>query len=170
MPTDTRKLDEVACAVGYFDADQRNLYSNAVAARWMRLRPDELRGRAMREILGEERYTQRLPHIEAVLSGVVEEFEGDISYPDGATRHVHMTLSPIQIDGRVVAFFITTIDLGAISADASPGALHDFLIAAVIKEGDLTEPLTEDVVAKMRSLLDTVKWHLAEVRHRLGPA
>jgi PAS domain-containing protein len=165
-------LDEVVIAVGYFDAEERCVFVNPVAARWMRSSPDALRGRSVREILGEELYRERLPYVSAVLNGVPQEFEGVVRYPDGIARRVCMTLSPDRRHGRVVGYFVSTVRADLIGEDTPVRALHDALVAALIEQG-LAEPRSADEAriddeARIEALLDSVRDRLADIRRQLG--
>jgi hypothetical protein len=169
MPGDTTNLDEVAVAVGYFDVEQCCVFVNTTAGRWMRSSPDAMRGLSVRQILGEHLYRDRLPHIDAVLTGVVEKFQGWARYPDGVTRRVCMTLSPDLKDGRVAGYFVSTVDLDLIGEHAPGKALHRSLVAA-LSENELAQPSTAEAEVRIDALLGIIKGHLAEVVRKLGTA
>jgi diguanylate cyclase (GGDEF)-like protein/PAS domain S-box-containing protein len=74
--------DTLPLMIAYFDAQQRVVFANGA---WQRtFAPDGTSaiGRPLREVLGEERYTQRQPHLENAFAGQrvmfeVEQGEGD---------------------------------------------------------------------------------------------
>jgi len=167
MPAGAINLDEVSAAVGYFDAQERSVYANAAAGLWFGMSPDEMRGRYVREIVGEGPYRARLPHIEAVLRDEVDEFDGSLAY-HGTVRRVCMTLSPHLMDGQVVGFFASTIDLDLVGEGTSTRALHDSLVAALTEQEHLAELSAVAAEARIVALVRTAKEHLAEVCRRLG--
>ncbi len=83
--------------------------------RWFGKREEELRGRAVRDVLGEAAWEVVRPHMEQALAGVTVTLEQQIPYRDGGTRWVHVTYTPSRdAAGRVSGFVEHVMDIGEI--------------------------------------------------------
>ncbi len=104
--------DSVPVLIGFVDQQQRYQFNNAVYEQWYGLTRDELRGRPIREVLGEENYREALPHIEAALRGEPVESEVWQTHPDGKTRYLLASFRP-QIDGagQVSGYWVLAQDI-----------------------------------------------------------
>ncbi|HYC01883.1 MAG TPA: HWE histidine kinase domain-containing protein [Azospirillaceae bacterium] len=104
--------DSVPMLISYIGADLRYRFANRNYEHWMRVRPEEMVGRPVAEIVGDEALAKIRPYIATVLTGRAVEFESWIDYPDGVRRYVHAAYVPhLAEDGAVQGFFATVSDL-----------------------------------------------------------
>jgi PAS domain S-box-containing protein len=81
--------DALPALVGYIDRDLCFRFSNKAYSEWFGQPPEWLRGRHLREVLGEETYRDRGPLIEAALRGQSVRFEA---------RAVHRERGPVEVE------------------------------------------------------------------------
>lgn len=106
-----RKLvDNVPALVAYWDQDRRNVVANDGYREWFGLSPEEIRGRHMREVLGEEVYAKNLPHIDAAYRGEGQHFDRTLVDPQGRVRHSQADYIPEVVEGEVVGVFVLVTD------------------------------------------------------------
>jgi diguanylate cyclase (GGDEF)-like protein/PAS domain S-box-containing protein len=105
-------VDLVPAMVGYWDADLRNRVANAAYLGWFGLTPEQMYGKHIRAVIGEELYAQNLPFIEAALAGVTQQFDRTIVDAAGVTRYSHASYVPdIAADGSVRGFSVLVADV-----------------------------------------------------------
>lgn len=105
-------LDEAPILVAYVDREERYQFNNLAYARWFGDDPSGLRGRTVRELVGEVAYRALRPHVEAALAGDRVSFSTVVPYRQGGARHVVATYEPDRApDGRVLGFFAYVMDV-----------------------------------------------------------
>lgn len=94
--------DALPLMIVYVDADRHVAFAND-AYRHLRQAGSEIIGRHLRDVLGEQRYRQRLPYLERAFSGerVVFQFEEGEGHD---TRSIEATLIPERGEGGVQVF------------------------------------------------------------------
>jgi diguanylate cyclase (GGDEF)-like protein/PAS domain S-box-containing protein len=106
-----RVVDGVPGMLAYWDKDQRCRFANAAYEAWFGVKPEELIGRSMRELLGPI-YARNLPYIEAALRGEKQAFERDIPDPRGGPpRHSQAHYLPHLVAGEVQGFAVMVTDI-----------------------------------------------------------
>lgn len=108
-----RFIDSLPALVGYWDRDCRNVIANAAYVEYFGMTPGQIRGRHIREVLGEAVYALNLPHIEAVLAGREQLFERTLVDQHGMTRHTQASYVPDIVDGQVCGFVVQVTDVTA---------------------------------------------------------
>lgn len=104
--------DATPVLLSYIDATQRYRFNNATYERWVGVSRDEICGRHMRDVLGDDAYRVLLPHIERALAGETVAFESALPYKDAGTRYVVATYVPDRSpDGRVAGFVVAVADI-----------------------------------------------------------
>src|SRR5262252_2795975 len=89
-----RLLEHVPAILSYWDASQHCRFANSAAARWWGLPAESIVGKHASEVLG-PLYTLNLPHIEQVLRGEPQQFEREVSDPNGEpARHILVSYTP----------------------------------------------------------------------------
>ena len=73
--------DTLPVLIAYLDTEQRYQFINRALAEWFERPRREILGRKMREVLGEEAYTARIPMIEAALAGERQWFAANYDHP-----------------------------------------------------------------------------------------
>lgn len=130
-------VDGVPGMLAYWDKDQRCRFANAAYESWFGVRPEELIGRTMRELLGPI-YQRNLPYIEGALRGEVQAFEREIPDPRGGpARSSQAHYLPHVVAGEVQGFGVMVTDISSqkrveaelrqAQAQAQALATHDWL-------------------------------------------
>ena len=81
-------------------SDQLYQFANAAFEQWWGLTSEQVRGRSVRELMGEEIYGTIQPYIEKALLGQSASFEGYLSYQKAGRRYVHIDFVPRRDEGR----------------------------------------------------------------------
>ena len=75
-------------------------------------KPEELAGRPMSEVLGEEGFKTILPHLARVLNGECIEMENEIHYKGAGTRFIHAVVTPETSEhGETVGWVASMLDI-----------------------------------------------------------
>src|ERR1019366_4950055 len=80
--------------------DQLYRFANAAFEQWWGLTSEQVKGRSVRELMGEEIYGTIQPYIEKALQGQSASFEGYLSYQKAGRRYVHIDFVPRRDEGR----------------------------------------------------------------------
>ncbi len=105
-------LDSVPSMIGYWDKTLHSRFGNKAYSNWFGISQDELRGKHIRNVIGEERYLLFLPYIEGALRGQKQEFEIDIPTTDRkVVRQAMSTYIPDIVGGEVRGFFAQVSDV-----------------------------------------------------------
>jgi len=104
-------VDMVPAMLAYWDSSQRCVFANRAYETWFGIRPDELVGRTLKELLGSI-YPRNLPHIEAALRGEPQEFEREIPDPGGGPPRYSQANYVPDIEGTAVrGFYVLVSDI-----------------------------------------------------------
>jgi|GEM_PF-3539148 len=104
--------DSIPALVAQVDRDRRYVYANSKYQEWLGLRSEDMIGRTVKEIVGEESYNMAKPSIDAVLEGKKVSTEVLLKTKDNKTRHVRANFVPdISEDGIVNGYFVLTDDI-----------------------------------------------------------
>ncbi|MGE5640018.1 MAG: PAS domain-containing protein [Clostridia bacterium] len=136
--------DTMAVSVARCSADFRYLWVNRLYAHTLGLKPDDLVGRPMVDIIGAEAVARMRPHVQEVLKGRRVEYERFAQRPQGR-RWIHAALEPTHgADGKPDGWVavIHDIDDGKRAAEALRDAreqlqiITDTMSAAVCRTGN----------------------------------
>ncbi|MBN3862159.1 PAS domain-containing protein [Pseudomonas frederiksbergensis] len=104
-------INAMPILISYVDREERFRLNNAAYLEWYGLTPQELYGRTIRDVLGDEAYALRAEHIAEALKGKTCCFSISTSHRDGSTRQALMNYLPRHgSDGAVNGFYIFVID------------------------------------------------------------
>ena len=105
-------IDAVPALISYVDSEQRYQFTNSTYEEWFGHSPEEVKGKHLREILGQDAYEQILPHVEEVLRGEKVSFASWVDYKGAGKRNVQVNYVP-HLDERGVAcgFLVFILDL-----------------------------------------------------------
>ena len=104
-------INAMPILISYVDHEERFRLNNAAYLDWYGLTPQELYGRTIREVIGEEAYFLRAPYIAEALAGRPCSFSLYTPHRDGSIRHALMNYLPRHgADGAVNGFYIFVID------------------------------------------------------------
>ncbi|MCQ4233912.1 PAS domain-containing protein [Pseudomonas stutzeri] len=104
--------DALPLLIGYIDDQERFRFNNRYYEDWFGYPPEWLRGKTVREILGEAGYQLRRANIRAALNGETVTFEAHSPHRDGGQRRslVHY-LPRVDVHGKVIGFFVMALDV-----------------------------------------------------------
>lgn len=107
-------IDQFPSMLGYWNKDLVNVHCNQIYADYFGRAPEEIRGKTIRDLLGEKIFHLNLPYIKAVLNGDPQTFERDIPTPAGVKRTLANYL-PHVIGDDVAGFFVIVTDISSIT-------------------------------------------------------
>lgn len=100
--------------VAYIDSQQRYRFSNQSSVAWFDVSPRALRGRRLKDILGESAYATIRPYVEAALAGRAVDFEQVLPQPALGDRHIAVRYIPdAAASGEIRGFFAILCDVTA---------------------------------------------------------
>jgi PAS domain S-box-containing protein len=99
--------DALPVLIAYLDTKQRYLFINKALADWFELPRQEILGRTMREVLGEEAYRTREPMVHAALAGERQWFAAGYDHPTRGqlavqTEYVPQKSASGKVEGIVI--------------------------------------------------------------------
>ena len=104
-------LNNLPSMIGYWDRDLHNRFANHAYVEWFGKAPDEMRGKHIRELLGEELYQKTLPHLGHALQGHAQIFERTIVDPAGTERYAIASYVPDMDGDEVRGIFVQVTDI-----------------------------------------------------------
>jgi diguanylate cyclase (GGDEF)-like protein/PAS domain S-box-containing protein len=104
-------IDSIPTPMCYVDAGANYRYVNDAFLAYIGKRADEIVGRSVREVLGDERWSLLQPHLERVKKGESLAVERLVRFADGRSRWMNVRLSPRIADGRYLGYYATTSDI-----------------------------------------------------------
>lgn len=107
-------VDSLPSMLAYWDRDLRCRFANRAYLVWFGVDPDELLGRHIQELLGDELYALNRPYIEGALRGETQTFERAVPGPHGKLRQSLASYLPDWRDGEVVGFFVQVTEVTAL--------------------------------------------------------
>ncbi|HEU4620032.1 MAG TPA: PAS domain S-box protein, partial [Gammaproteobacteria bacterium] len=104
--------DHAPALIVHCGADMRYKFVNAPYAKRYRMRPDEIVGKHIEEVVGKSAFKRLRPHVEAALGGQRAEFEERIVYDALGPRWISGFYVPqVEADGRVSGYFAAIHDV-----------------------------------------------------------
>src|ERR1017187_9843068 len=80
--------------------DEHHRFANAAFEQWWGLTSEQIKGRSVRDVTGEEVYGTIQPYIQKALLGQSASFEGYLSYEKAGRRYVQIDFVPRRDEGR----------------------------------------------------------------------
>ena len=103
--------DNIPALIAYIDAEERYQFSNGAYEEWIGVRPEQMRGRSVRELWGEPRYAMFEPNLRRALGGERVTYEYSVTR-EGAERRMLATYVPdTDASGKVNGFFVLSNDV-----------------------------------------------------------
>jgi PAS domain S-box-containing protein len=103
--------DALPYAVAYFDRDQRFLFMNSTYRKWRQKSEEELIGRSIRDVMGEEDYQKFEPYLLRTLAGEPTIREARIRYADKVRTVCIHNFPDVGPDGEVRGFIVVADDI-----------------------------------------------------------
>jgi PAS domain S-box-containing protein len=103
--------DAIPALISYIDLNSRYVFNNKAYEAWFGRPSEEVRGKHMRDVLGESAYERIRPYVDSALSGKRVTYEADIPYKSGGSRSIEATYVPdFGDDGAVAGIFVLVLD------------------------------------------------------------
>ncbi len=155
-------IDSIPALVAYVDRNEVYQFANKGYAEWFGLDKEEIVGRTIRDIFGEESYAQISPHLLIAKTGERVSYEYARKRPGSRTVYARSVVVPeLNGEGEVLGFFVLSIDITEQKANQAA------LIQAQKMEavGQLTGGLAHD----FNNLLSIIIGNLSALKERTPP-
>ena len=80
--------------ISYVGPDRRYVTCNAEYSKWFGVSREEIVGRPMRDVLGDDAWRVVGPHIEKAFTGEPSEYEAEVNYRHGGRRAIYARYTP----------------------------------------------------------------------------
>lgn len=151
--------DTVPALISYFDHQEIYRYVNKGYADWFGYTKEEVLGRSIREVVGDEVYTDISHHVRQALQGQNISYEYAMRRPGGRVVYARSELVPeLDADGRVAGCFVLSVNITDLK-NAQAALVHAQKMEAV---GQLTGGLAHD----FNNLLTVVIGNLVTLHER----
>jgi len=97
--------DSMPAVICYVDADERYRFVNRTYTEWFGRSRDEIVGKTVRDVMGEQAYEEVRLQIRQALEGMEVTFESTFDHRDGGVRRVHTAYVPDIANDRSVRGF-----------------------------------------------------------------
>ncbi|WP_303907676.1 PAS domain-containing sensor histidine kinase [Thiohalomonas denitrificans] len=109
-------IDSLPVLISYLDAGERYQFNNAAYGKWFGLAPEEVKGRTLKEVVGERAYQTLKPYVQKVLAGDTVRFDMVVPYRLGGTHEIEAVYVPhIGTSGEVLGFYALVQDVSELS-------------------------------------------------------
>ena len=104
----------VPALISYVNKERRYVTCNEAYTTWFGLSREEVLGKTMKEVVGEQAWAAMAPYVEAALQGQAVDYETEAKYRHGPTRWIHAVYTPHRdISGQVAGFIVMVTDISA---------------------------------------------------------
>jgi PAS domain S-box-containing protein len=162
--------DSLSVLIAHVDREQRYVFNNRAYESQFGVDPESIRGRTIREVVGNELYEVARPYIERVLSGETVTFDADQMLPRGQRRALRAIYLPDKDDrGIVRGFFTMVVDVTARKhAEQEARQLRDELAHAgrIATMGEMAAALAHELNQPLAAILSNAQ---AATRFLSGP-
>ena len=105
-------LDAIPFLIAYWDRHLINRFANAAYINYFGVKPEDLKGQHLSQLLGGELYAKNSTYIEAALRGEEQNFEREIPTLDGlSVTHSVARYLPDVVNGEVQGFYVFVYDV-----------------------------------------------------------
>jgi len=102
----------VPALISYVNKDQRYITCNEAHTRWFGLSREDIIGKTMKEVVGEEAWGAMAPYVAAALQGQAVDYQTEAKYRHGRTRWIHAVYTPHRdVNGQVAGFIVMVTDI-----------------------------------------------------------
>ena len=105
-------LNQTPALIGYWDRQLLNQFSNAAYSRWFGQSPEEIKGKHLQHLLGDEIYNGLLSEIDGALNGKAQRFERQLTDTNtGENIHTLIRYIPDIVNDQVQGFYVFGVDI-----------------------------------------------------------
>jgi PAS domain S-box-containing protein len=115
IETETKTiLNNLPAMIGMWNSDLVNIMANNIYSEYFGMTPEEIKGQHIQNILGLTLFKKNLPFMQKVLLGEIQQFERDISLPNGTIRNTLTTYIPNKDHDLITGFFVIVTDISEV--------------------------------------------------------
>jgi PAS domain S-box-containing protein len=105
--------DSLPVLIAYIDSELRYQFNNAAYEKWFNLTPAELKGRSVKDVIGDEAFKNIEQHLKQAFFGQTSQFESEMEYKHGTRRFISTSLIPHFHEGSaaVLGVFALVVDI-----------------------------------------------------------
>ena len=139
-----RVVDNLPLLLAYVDAEQRYRFNNMAYERFFGLKPREIYGKTMQELLGTTAYHAVQPQIERALAGETVTFERQLAGKRGGLQDMVVSYLPdISPEGAVRGFYVMVNDISLLKESERRDRQRMLELARVSRLASMGEMATE---------------------------
>lgn len=139
-------LDTIDALVGFWGTDLRCRFANRCYKDWLGWDPSAMKGKHLRELLGEKWFAEAQPRFDAVLKGELVRVQ--MVLPSSVrNREVLVSYVPELVDGAVTGFFTLAVDITALK-EAERGAQ-----AASLAKSEFLANMSHEIRTPLNSVI-----------------
>ncbi len=97
--------------LAYWNRELRCRFANGQYQKWFGRSEAQMIGIRIQDMQGESLFGQNEPFMRAALNGATQQFERQLTKPDGQVGHTWVQYVPHQVDGEVQGFFALATDI-----------------------------------------------------------
>ncbi|WKN30885.1 PAS domain-containing protein [Porifericola rhodea] len=103
--------DAMPVLIAYVDREQKYRFANQAYESWFHQNPDELLGKSILEVVGQEAYDGVKGYIQRALSGENLQFESRMPYRKDFVKYIRSAYVPDIQNGKVQGFYTLVTDI-----------------------------------------------------------
>jgi PAS domain S-box-containing protein len=160
-------IDAFPVFVSFVNRDQIYEYTNQAYRKFLSVAEEEIIGKSIRELIGEESYKFSRHYAEAALEGQQQSFESTLSTSSGQ-MYVSVTYTPARdVNDQVVGFFVSATDISKMrEAKAKLSEAVQIAKQANQAKSDFLAKMSHEIRSPMTAILgfsDILKEQLEDV-------
>lgn len=132
--------DALPSMVSHWDAGLRCRFANRAYLEWFGKTPEQMQGKSIRDLLGEELFRLNQAHIEAVLRGEHRQFERSLKKPSGEMGYLLIEYIPERAGEEIMGFYVMVTDVTLVKhAEAKLAESQQALRQMLVRQDQIRE-------------------------------
>jgi PAS domain S-box-containing protein len=152
--------DALPVFISYADVEQRYRFANHAFEEWLGVSREEIRGRTVKDVIGEESYEAIQSHVEEALAGRDVSYERDV-LRRGVRHRLRVSLVPHRDrDGNVIGVYALASDVTAqVNAEEESRRHREELarVSRVATVGELTASLAHELNQPLSAIISNAQ-------------